>query len=72
MATRDQKLAWLAEAEQAYHKLNMGQRARVFVDQNGERIEYDGATRGQLLSYINELKRDLGLTSIPGPSTVII
>jgi len=49
----------LAEAEEAYHKLNMGGQAKVFVDQNGERIEYNAATRGQLLSYIQSLKIEI-------------
>lgn len=65
-------LVWLSEAETAYHQLNMGQRAKVFVDQNGERVEYEGSSRGQLLAYINDLKRQLGLGGVIGPSTVII
>ena len=72
MADRAQLQIWLTEAEQAYHKLNMGLQASVFVDQNGERVEYKGATRGQLLAYINELKRQLGLAGIQGPSTLWI
>lgn len=72
MTEREQLEAWLKEAQAAYHDLNMGRRAKVFVDQNGERIEYEGATRGQLLAYINDLKRQLGLLGVIGPSTVII
>lgn len=72
MADTAQIKLWLAEAEVAYHQLNMGLRAKVFVDQNGERIEYEGATRGQLLAYINELKRQLGIVTIVGPSTLVI
>jgi len=72
MADTAQIRLWLAEAEVAYHQINMGLRAKVFVDQNGERVEYEGATRGQLLAYINELKRQLGMGSVIGPSTVII
>ena len=41
MATLDQKKLWLADAEQRYHELATGQAASVFVDQNGERIEYN-------------------------------
>jgi len=63
---------WLNEARAAYHDLNMGRRAKVFVDQNGERIEYEGSTRGQLLAYIRELERQLGIGSVIGPSTVMI
>lgn len=72
MADRAQLVIWLGEAETAYHQLNMGIRAKVFVDQNGERIEYEGSTRGQLLAYINDLKRQLGLGGIIGPSTLVI
>jgi hypothetical protein len=61
---------WLAEAEQAYHSLNMGQQAKVFVDQNGERIEYNAATRGQLLAYIQELRRQLGIGTAGSPLQV--
>lgn len=71
--THTQQLeVWLTEARLAYHQLNMGQRAKVFVDQNGERIEYEGATRGQLLAYIRDLERQLGLGDILGPSTLVI
>lgn len=72
MADRTQLIVWLREAEAAYHQLNMGLRAKVFVDQNGERVEYEGSSRGQLLAYINDLKRQLGLGGVIGPSTVII
>lgn len=72
MTEREQLEAWLKEAQLAYHQLNMGQRTKVYVDQNGERVEYEGASRGQLLAYINELKRQLGLVIVTGPSTLII
>lgn len=72
MTTRDVLLRRLAEAEEAYHQLNLGLRAKVFVDQNSERVEYEGSSRGQLLAYINDLKRQLGLGGVIGPSTVII
>jgi hypothetical protein len=51
----------LAEAEQAWHDLQIGTQARVFVDQNGERIEYNPATRAGLRGYIMELRAALGL-----------
>lgn len=58
----------LAEAEQAYHDFRMGGSARVFVDQNGERIEYAATNISGLRSYILELKTILGLPSgIVGP-----
>lgn len=73
MADRAQLIVWLEEAEVQLHKLNMGQQAKVFVDQNGERIEYNAATRGQLMAYIADLKRQIGgYGSILGPSTLVI
>jgi hypothetical protein len=60
--------ARLAEAEQAYHDFRMGNSARVFVDQNGERIEYAATNINGLRAYIMELKGLLGLPSgIVGP-----
>lgn len=66
MATIDTLKLWLAEAEVAYHKLNLGQQAKVFVDQNGERIEYNASTRGQLLAYIESLKLQINGTETAG------
>lgn len=57
----------LNEAETAYHQLLMGKSPRVFVDQNGERIEYAMANSARLSTYIEELKRKLGRTRIMGP-----
>lgn len=54
----------LAQAEEAYHQLMMGGQAKVFVDQNGERVEYQTSSRNQLFAYINTLKAQLGLTGI--------
>jgi hypothetical protein len=69
--TTDQRATYtarLAEAEQAYHDFRMGNSARVFVDQNGERIEYSSTNITGLRSYILELKSLLGLPSgIVGP-----
>lgn len=73
MADRAQLLVWLTEAEVALHQLNMGLRPKVFKDQNGESVEYDGSTRGQLVAYIADLKRQLGIGgAIIGPSTLVI
>jgi hypothetical protein len=60
----------LAEAEDSYHALMMGRSLKVFVDQNGERVEYSGSTALQLSKYIAELKRQLGLTAGSGPLNV--
>jgi len=58
----------LQEAERAYHTLRMGGQARVFVDQNGERVEFAGANADRLRAYIMEMKASLGLsTGIVGP-----
>lgn len=56
----------LTSAEGALHELMTGQAARVFVDQNGERVEYAVANAKQLRAYIYELKVLLGkITSGP-------
>lgn len=62
--------ARLTAAEEAYHELMVGASARVFVDQNGERIEYAPANAGRLAAYIQDLKRQLGLLSNNGPMKV--
>lgn len=51
--------AKLIQAEQAYHNLMTGQSARVFVDQNGERIEYTAINARNLQAYINTLKSQI-------------
>lgn len=48
--------ATLADAERALHDLLTGQQASVFVDQNGERIEYRAAHAGRLQAYVAELR----------------
>lgn len=50
----------LTEAQDALHNLLIGKAVRVYVDQNGERIEYTQATRGALVAYISDLKQQLG------------
>lgn len=57
----------LAEAKAAYHKLMLGRSARVFVDQNGERVEYTAANASRLSAYIKDLETALGLVKIAGP-----
>lgn len=57
----------LSEAETALHQLMLGQSARVFVDQNGERVEYAVANAQRLRAYIWELKVKLGLVTGVGP-----
>lgn len=58
----------LSEAETAMHQLQLGQQARVFVDQNGERVEFNLNSVASLRAYIMELRIGLGLpTGIVGP-----
>lgn len=47
--------AQLTEARAAYHSLLTGQSARVIVDQNGERVEFNAANRQSLYAYIQSL-----------------
>lgn len=61
----------LADAEKAHHDLVTGRQARVFVDQNGERVEYAPANAARLAAYIADLKRQLGLGTPRGPMRVI-
>lgn len=49
----------LADAKKQYHLLVTGQQARVYVDQNGERVEFTSANRGALLAYIERLEREV-------------
>lgn len=49
----------ISEAETAYHKLMTGVQPRVFVDQNGERVEFVAAKAPDLYRYIGELKKSL-------------
>lgn len=59
----------LTSAEGALHDLMTGQAARVFVDQNGERVEYAVANAQRLRSYIFELRVALGKQVAGGPMT---
>lgn len=60
----------LTDAEEKLHLLLTGEAAKVFVDQNGERIEYVQANANRLQTYINELKRLLGKQTISGPMSI--
>lgn len=59
----------LREAKEAYKKLVTGQLPRVVVDQNGERVEFTATNASLLKKYINELERELGVSSF-GPMRV--
>lgn len=49
----------LADARSAYHSLMTGTRVQLFLDQNGEKVQYTTATRADLYSYIQELQSKL-------------
>lgn len=46
----------LADARASYHRLMTGQAVNVFVDQNGERIQYTMQNRADLYGYILRLQ----------------
>lgn len=60
----------LADAEAALHRLMVGESARVFVDQNGERVEYAVANANRLRAYIHEMRMKLGKVTVQGPMSV--
>jgi len=62
--------ARLAEAEAAYHKIQIGESVRVFVDQNGERIEYKAANLDKLAAYIAQLRRQCNINAQKGPMRI--
>lgn len=49
----------LTDAQQAYHDLMTGGSARVFVDQNAERVEYTAANKANLWAYIIGLQAEI-------------
>lgn len=60
----------LTEARAAYHKLMTGGAVRVFVDQNGERVEYVQADADKLAAYIERLAKLLEPCTVTGPLRV--
>jgi hypothetical protein len=60
----------LTEAENALHLLTLGGQPRVYVDANGERIEYTAANASRLRAYIMELRVKLGKMTVQGPMRV--
>lgn len=59
----------LKDAEEKYHVLMTGGAAKVYVDSNGERIEYQQGSHLRLAAYIEDLKRQLGYVTA-GPMNV--
>jgi len=56
-------LEQLQEAKTEYHLLMTGQKAKVYVDQNGERVEYNSTTAFRLQQYISSLEASINSTS---------
>lgn len=69
LTNRETLLNRLKDAEDKYHLLMTGGVAKVFVDSNGERIEFQQASHLRLAAYIEELRRQLGYISA-GPLNV--
>lgn len=60
----------LDDAKTQYHLLVTGQKARVYVDQNGERVEYTSTTAARLSAYIAQLESQInGTARHPGALT---
>lgn len=55
----------LSEAQAAYHRLQIGESAVRFTDQNGETVEYNRASAPRLAAYISELERQMAGQSRP-------
>lgn len=49
----------LDDARRQLHLLATGQAARVFVDQNGERVEYTTTTVASLRGYVASLEQEV-------------
>jgi hypothetical protein len=49
----------LDQAKAARHSLVTGQLARVFMDQNGERVEFVATNIAQLDAYIRQLEGEI-------------
>lgn len=60
----------LDAAEDAYHALQTGAQARVFQDQNGERVEYTAANSSKLAAYVADLKRQIDSSTEIGPMRI--
>lgn len=61
----------LDQARKEYHALITGTKARVIVDQNGERVEFTATTASRLAQYIKSLEAQVnGGASHPGPARV--
>lgn len=50
--------AKIAQLTDSYEQLLSGRKARVLVDQNGERIEFNGGNTRSLFAYLEGLKSE--------------
>ena len=50
----------------------LGRSARVFVDQNGERVEYSAANSSKLSQYIQMLKNQINRANFIPPGRVFL
>ena len=67
----------LADAKAQYHLLVTGQSVRVFIDQNGEQVQYVAAKASDLMLYINKLQGQFdvvagGTPAVSGPMRVFM
>ncbi len=60
----------LDAAKIARHNLITGKMAKVIVDQNGERVEFNSTNLKQLNAYIADLEKQLGIRTTTGPMRV--
>ena len=70
MATQEQIQQRIDDAKEQLHKVATGRQARVYVDQNGERVEYTAANVTRLEAYINGLEMSLKSRRVIGPMRV--
>lgn len=57
----------LSEAEAALHKLALGQGVVEVRDSNGDSVRYQQAKRGDLVAYIEDLRRQAGTAGAFAP-----
>jgi len=58
----------LETARAAYRDLIMGNKPRVVVDQNGERVEFVAANAPRLYAYIQQMEQVLCPAASPRPN----
>ena len=61
-----QYATWLTDAEAAHHRLMIGE-SEVSVAYNGESVTFRSSSMAQLRSYIAQLRKALGKSSVANP-----